>query len=483
MNDVLCGLAANPALPPELVDRLVARAVAEPGPSEALVEDCAEELLDDLVRALAGRADLGRAHVEALAARDEDTAVLLARDGHLTAADVDPAARPYAALALLDEGRGLPAWARLLAADPSPDIRWKLASCPGLPPDVVTALAADPDVEVVSELALWTTEPPEAARLARHPHPEVRRAAAANPAAPAPAVSALAEDPELSLTWVFAERTDLPQAVHARVAADPRPGVRATLARNPGIGPELIRVLAADPEEDVRRSLAQHPRVPLAVLVGLAATLRTWPALLPRIAAAPPSELEELAASPHAAVRMLVAQRRDLPAHLRDALAEDRDAAVVRAVAPHPGLSEDRLRSMVSLHGVQVLAAVAANPDASGTLLEHLTRHRPPVRKVFKEVARHPNATGPALLACLADRTARPLAAAHPALPAATVTALLTDEDPRVAEEAAANPALPRTVMAGLVPCRPAGPPGRLAGVTRQAPDRAPNRKGRPSPG
>ncbi|WP_327412232.1 hypothetical protein [Streptomyces sp. NBC_01233] len=453
MNNVLWGLAANPALPPELVDRLIAWAVAEPDPSEALVEDSADDLVDDLVRAaLTGRADLGRAQVATLAARDEDTAVGLARGGHLTAADVDPAARPYAALALLDEGRGLPEWARLFAADPSPDIRWKLASCPGLPPDVVTALAADPDVEVVTELALWTAEVPEADRLARHPHPEVRGAAAANPATPAAAVTALAEDPELSVTWVFAERTDLPQAVYARTAADPRPGVRATLAQNPGIGPELIRVLAADPDEDVRRSLARHPRVPLDVLVELATTLRIGPALLPRIAAAPPCEVAELAASPHAAVRMLVAQRRDLPAELRDALAEDRDAAVVRAVAPHPGLSEDRLRSMVSLHGAQVLSAVAANPDASGALLEHLTGHRPPVRRVFKEVARHPNATGPALLACLADRRARPLAAAHPALPAATVTALLADEDSWVAHEAAANPALPRTVMADLVP-------------------------------
>ncbi|MEU7726949.1 hypothetical protein AB0B78_17150 [Streptomyces sp. NPDC040724] len=455
MNDVLCGLAANPALPPGLVDRLIARAVAKPGPSEGLVDDGAEELLDELVDqlvgALTGRADLGRAQVAALAARDEDTVVLLARRGHLTAADVDPAARPSVALALLDEGRGLPEWARLFAAHPSPGIRWKLASCPGLPPDVVAALAADPDVEVVSELALWTTEPAEAARLTRHPHPEVRRAAAANPATPAPAVTALAEDPELALTWVFAERTDLPQPLYARTAADPRPGVRATLARNPGIGPELIRVLATDPEDQVRRSLAQHPGVPLDVLADLATTLRTWPSLLPRIAAAPPSELAELAASPHASVRILVAQRRDLPAELRDALAGDPDAAVVRAVAPHPGLSEDRLRSMVSLHGVQVLAAVAANPDASGTLLEHLTRHQPPVRKVFKEVARHPNATGPALLACLADRTARPLAAAHPALPPAAVAALLSDEHPGVAEEAAANPALPRTVMAELV--------------------------------
>lgn len=42
-------------------------------------------------------------------------------------------------------------------------------------------LAGDPDVQVVAELALWTTAD-LAARLARHPHAEVRRAVAANEA-------------------------------------------------------------------------------------------------------------------------------------------------------------------------------------------------------------------------------------------------------------------------------------------------------------
>jgi hypothetical protein len=149
---------------------------------------------------------------------------------------------------------------------------------------------------------------------------------------------------------------------------------------------------------------------------------------------------------------MLLAQRRDLPAGIRDALAADLDAKVVKSIAAHPGLSEAQLRAMVDRHGARVIAKVAANPDATPALLEGLTRHDPPVRKAFREVARHPNATARALLACLADERARPVAASHPALPPQVIAELLTDTDWQVVEAAAANPALPRAVMSTLLP-------------------------------
>ena len=45
-----------------------------------------------------------------------------------------------------------------------------------------------------------------------------------------------------------------------------------------------------------------------------------------------------------------------------------------------------------------------------------------------------------------------PLAAGHPALPQPVLVDLLTDDDPQVAEAAAANPSLPPAVMAVLLP-------------------------------
>ncbi|MFC7266356.1 hypothetical protein [Streptomyces lutosisoli] len=503
MNHVLCGLAANTALPPELIDRLIAVADA------------------DVAADLAGRADLSHAQAVALISRVEESAVRLAYEGRLTAADVDPAAQPHAALALLYERAGSPDWARLLAADPVLERREKLAACSGLPADVVETLAADSDVRVVAELALWTT-PEMAARLAGHPHAEVRRAVAANeatrpgvlaalitgeglppaqrclvcdreatpfvhdpqcprpdcdllpgascdgshestvhdmqeaalrnPATPTEAAVGFVDHPSMLLRWALAARPDLPSEVYRQLAVDPIPGVRSSLAENPSIDDALMRALASDRGHDVQRRLAHNTHVPLDVLIHLAGATKIGATLLPRVAAASPAELEELAQSPNPAARMLLAQRRDLPTEIRDALATDPDAKVVKSIAPHPGLSEAQLRAMVHRHGVRVVAKVAANPDATPALLEQLTRHEPSVQKAFREVARHRNATAPALLACLADRQARPIAAGHPALPPPVIVELLTDADWQVVEAAATNPSLPLAVMSDLVP-------------------------------
>ncbi|MFD5658492.1 hypothetical protein [Streptomyces hirsutus] len=501
MDHVLCGLAANPALPAELVDRLVA--VAD----------------DDIAVGLTAREDLSHAQAVALAVRVPASGVQLAYAGLLTVADVDPVTQPHAALALLDERAGTPEWAHHFAVDPVLEHREKLAACPDLPTDVRETLAADPDVRVVTELALWTT-PDMATRLAGHPHAEVRRAVAANeatppdvlealigeglpparrclvcdreappfvhepqcpqpdcelppgascdgshestmheiqeaalrnPGTPTEAVVSFMDHPSMLLRWTLAARPGLPTEVYRRLAADPVPGVRADLAGNPAIDAALMRTLADDRDHDVRRRLAGNPNAPLDVLVHLADDARIGATLLPRIAAASPGEVRQLAQSPNPTVRMLVGQRRDLPMEIRDALADDPDAKVTKSVAPHPGLTEAQLRAMVDRHGVRVLAKVAANPDASPALLEYLTRHEPPTQKAFREIARHRNATARALLACLADRQARPIAAGHPALPPPVVVDLLTDTDWQVVEAAAANPSLPLAVLSDLV--------------------------------
>ncbi|WP_329022093.1 MULTISPECIES: hypothetical protein [unclassified Streptomyces] len=501
MNPVLRGLAANPSMPSELIDRLIALADA------------------DIAEILACRPDLGHAQAVALAASVEESVPRLAYEGRLTAADIDPATQPEGALALLSEGHARsPEWARHFAGDPVAEHREKLAACPGLPDDVVEKLAADPDVQVVAELALWTT-PRTAARLASHPHAAVRRALAANeatppvvlaalltgeglppvrrclvcdreetpfvhdphcprldcdlppgascdgshestrhdtqlaavrnPATPTEAVVGFVDHPSLLLRWALAARPDLPPDVCARLAEDANPGVRGDLAENPAIDDALIRVLATDRDHEVRRRLAHNPRVPLDVLTRLAGTTRIGATLLPRIASTSPDEAEELAASPNPAARMLMAQRRDLAPSVRDALADDSDAKVVKSIAPHPGLTDSRLSAMLDRYGSQVAAKVAANPDATPALLETIARHGPAARKALREIARHRHATAPALLACLRDARARPIAAGHAALPQAVIEELLTDAE--VAEAAAANPSLPPSVMSDLV--------------------------------
>lgn len=503
VNPALLGLAANPSLTPALIDRLIASG---------------HEELDWV---LSDRRDLSPAQAAALAARSEALTAHLAVAGQLSADDVDPEQHPEATLALLARGAAPTAWAGIIACSADPRLRERLAECPALPEDVADTLAADPEVQVVAELALWTTAD-RAARLARHPHAQVRQFAAANeatspdvlaalltgeglppaasclvcdrepvpfihpadcarldcdlppgascdgshesaghaitwhalgnPSTPAAAAARLAGDPSPFLRRALAERADLPLDAARRLAADPVPGVRETVAGNPSADGELLRKLAADPSPDVRRQAAHHPAVPLDVLAELARSTRIGPVLLPRVAAASRAEISGLARSADPVLRMLTAQRRDLPDQIRDELARDPDAKVLASVAPHPGLPEARLLAMVDQHGPRVAAQAAANPDATPAILARIAQNQPAARKALRVIARHPHAPGPALLACLDDRRAGRIAASHPNLPVPSLLDLLSSDDPDLVEAAAANPSLPGDVMADLIP-------------------------------
>ncbi|PWK41599.1 hypothetical protein BC793_11672 [Actinoplanes xinjiangensis] len=508
-RELLRGLAHNPALPSTLVDRLIAQAD------------------DDLADELAQRPDLDRDQIRALVHRSESALLGLAWAGRLDPADVDPVRWPEAALALLDQGRGRAEWAELLAGDPDPKQRERLAACPGLPTAVSARLAEDPDPRVVAELAIFTADRHLLTRLAGHPHAEVRAGVAGNPAAPPEVLAGLVtvlaglvgadrrgEDAPLPETCdvcvrepipfvhdsgcprrdcelppgaardgthesvihsllaravdnlatpvvvaaelvghasayvrrPLAARPDLPVEAAVRLADDPNPGVRADLAENPAVPEDVLRRLAADENREVRRRVIRNPNVPLDLL-----TRTTGGDLLPRIAAATPDEIRQLAGSPDPQLRMPAAERRDLPPEIRDRLAADQDAKVAKAVAPHPGITEDLLRTMVSGHGVQVLARVAANPDASPALLLDLARHVPPAQRVFREIVTRTDAPAGALELCLTDGRARLIAAAHPSLPVNRIVALLGDADGRVVTAAATNPSLPLSEMEWII--------------------------------
>lgn len=505
VNHVLRGLAVNTALPSELVDRLIA--VAD--------DDVAASLADrpDLSRAqaveLASRVPesaLPLACKGRLTSADIDpSAQPLAALGLLEESSGNPEwARLFAADPLVEHREKLagcpglpPDVVETLTGDP--DIRVVAELALWATADVAAGLAGHPHAEVRRAVALNEATPSAvlAALLSGEGLPParwclvcdgetkpcvddpdcrqpscglptgafcdgahestvhlIRQAALGNPATPVDAVVGFAAHPSVSLRWALAARPDLPTEVYRLLAEDPVPGIRGDLAENPGIDESLIRKLADDRGHDVRRRLAHHPDIPLDVLAGLAATRKIGATLLPRIATARPDEIEALAQSPAPAVRMLAALRRDLPAGIRDALADDPDAKVVKCVAPHPGFDEARLRGMVARHGTQVIAGVVANPDATAELLRDLARHQPTPARALREIARHPCATAPALLACLTDGRARRVAAGHPALPPSAIRELLTDPDWLVVEAAAANPSLPREAMSALVTSR-----------------------------
>ncbi|MEV4140805.1 hypothetical protein AB0J72_52645 [Dactylosporangium sp. NPDC049742] len=472
---LLNGLAENPALPADLLDALIAAGD--------------DELLCDLAR----RDDLSAAQVRAIAARSTGAAVRLVHNGQLRAADADGRDTRVVA-ALLDATGAPPEWAHAHATSPDPWIRQLLASAAHTPAEVVARLADDPDMDVVAEAALSPAMTAALAeRLARHPHDQVRQAlahneatpcevlaslaqdgsdtvvqgeTAANRSTPAPALAHLARHPDHWVRWAVAARPDLPQDEYARLATDPVPFVRYAIAANPAVDVATLRSMATDPAHGVQQCLMHNPNVPLDILTGLAATTRpgptplsrlaadieagtdqAGPAPLPRIAAAGTDELRQLATSKSPAVRMLAARHPGLPGDLVDALAADPDAAVLQAVARNPRVSPARMHAMLTAHGVRVAGALAGNPACPADLLLRIATLRPPAKLALREIARHPNATGPALAACLADEKARRAAARHPALDAGTLLALLDDG----VTEAAANPSLPRDIMRALI--------------------------------
>ncbi|MFI9785330.1 hypothetical protein ACIHEI_17775 [Kitasatospora sp. NPDC051984] len=496
---VWAGLAENPLLPVEAVDRLLV--MREP----------------DLSLELAERTDLTERQVVVLAERGVAVAGGPVESGQLAVERIDPVQQPVAALALLRAGLAPVEWAHVLGE--RAELREELAGCRALPREVARRLAGDSDPAVPLALAEETDDPEIAALLAAHPSQHVRaelgfnrdvppavladlindrpplvscdvcvrhavpwvhppdcpdpectlpggaacdgshqyarhtilRTALGNPAAPVAEVMRYLDAPSPFLREQLASRTDLPASAYAVLAAAPEIWVREPLASNPAIGEELLRHLAEDPSVEVRRSAAQHPLLPLDVLGRLCATDWLGPLLLPRIAAATPAELDALAGSANPELRRLTALRRDLPAPVRDRLADDAVAKVAAAVAPHPGLGEGQLRAMHRRHGRAVGAGIAANPDASTALLAELVRADHNVA-TLRALADHPAADGPTLTACLRDRRARRKAAAHPALPLAQLLPLLDDSDPATVQGAAANPVLPVAEMLRLMP-------------------------------
>ncbi|MFD0634456.1 hypothetical protein [Catenulispora yoronensis] len=506
MQHALLGLAENAALPPELIDRLIlaADAYADADLAEALAvrPDLSDAQTATLMRFEAAAirfAHEGRLTIDSVdpAARPRVALALLEeRSGrpewaYSLAADprADIRERLAACPALPHEvmrtlasdpdvrvAAELASWAPTdiatqLAAHPHADVRRSVAANEATPPSVLASLLTGDGLPPALSCAVCDQEtvpfvhdpncdrrdcslPPGAACDSSHQSTvfEIQQMALRNPATPVDAATAFAGHPSMLIRVELAARVDLPAQVYSRLAQDPVPWVRATIAENPTIDENLMRALAVDRGHDVQRRLAHNPHVPLDVLSDVSTTTKIGSTLLPRIASATPREVEELATSANPSMRMLLAQRRDLPPHVRDALAEDPDAKVVKSIAPHPGLSDVQLRTMVTRHGGRVLAKVAANPDATAKLLEDLTQHRPAVQKALREVALHRNATAAALLACLANRQARPLAARHSALPPEVIVGLLSDEDWQVMEAAAANPSLPHSAMSELIP-------------------------------
>ncbi|MFF9015624.1 hypothetical protein ACF09C_22000 [Streptomyces sp. NPDC014870] len=493
MHDIRAGLATNPALPDHLFAHL-----ARTG--------------DECVRYdLTCREDLTEAQARSLRAYDDVDLWGLVAHAKVPWAEV-PRDTPDLVLAAVRAGTAPEAAVRELAAHPDPEVRAELVDHDeGLPPDVLAALARDPDPTVVERAAEVPELPADlAAELARHPHVVVRLSLAANDRVPPLLLAALLADGGRPAPTRCG-------ACHRRAAgcADHTPGIRRirrVVATNPAVPPAgLEAFLDGEEAEDAadaegRADAEDGAAAEEAARADAAARARTaW--LCADIAERtdlPVTFQARLAAHPAAFVRKALARNPSIGEALMRRLADDPDPEVALAVAENPAVPLDRLtmlagrrrlpreplpRILAATHAeltklarsrvAQVRALVAARPDLPPALVERLAadadigvaqriaphpglaedrlvelveRHGPPV---YGAVALNPGCGGALLRRMAGDcgsvRKALRTIAAHPALPPDVVEELLTDPDPRVVRAAAAHPALPVATMERLL--------------------------------
>ncbi|GIE88143.1 hypothetical protein [Actinoplanes regularis] len=249
-----------------------------------------------------------------------------------------------------------------------------------------------------------------------------------NPTLPPNLVEILARHPDPEVRDGIAARADLDADQVAAFVADPDPAVRAVVAGRAGLTREQIAALAADPDDAVRTTIATY-----------AYLSEEERAILDGNADLAPDRAPQWARSKNPRLRRRAAQCPDLPPELTDLLTTDPDATVRTNLAlNHPGAPSELLLScfLDDRHRTELLA----RPQFPRTGLSRFADHDDP--RVRLLVARDPD-PDPMVIGRLTadpDRRVREAMARSPHLPADRLTALLDDAE--LAADAAANPSL-----------------------------------------
>ncbi|WP_225826638.1 hypothetical protein [Streptomyces naphthomycinicus] len=291
-------------------------------------------------------------------------------------------------------------------------------------------------------------------------HEDERATIALNPTLPADAVVLLAADPDPAVRQRIAGRADLRPAERRALVADPDPDVREAVARQPDLGPDERRALAADPDARVRLAVSVHPafdeeeRAGIDYEVPLDRPFGFHPAPEePR----DPADVRRDALSGHPLLRRRAAREHTLPADLVARLAQDDDPGVrVLLAQNHPDAPAALLlRSFLEYTGRE-RDRLPTLPNFPRTGLAGLAGHADPLVRAL--VARDP-ATEPSVVERLThdpDPGVRTALTRHPGLPAHRLSELLGD--PELAHAAAANPALAPETVGRLVRTHGRGP-------------------------
>jgi hypothetical protein len=474
MSDgVLDGLGTNPALPQDLLRRLIAwrHGFGRVAERADLTAELVEEMIATdwfwLLTSLAGNRAVAPAVRLRLAGHQVSTVRWSVAFG--SAGEPDRAALER------------------LVTDPDQRVRVALAENRNTPADLRARLADDPDPEVRRMLArIWTDLPEAVQRRLLTDREEMVRAAACSTYHPWPPLPRMPAD-----------------LVPALIAD---PATRAGAVRHLALTVESAARLAGDRDFQVRHELARHPRLP-------------------------PEVRDRLASDDSATVQVAVFAREDTPeplralihdeVHRKDAAFGDDldgldDLALIQFVGdreavgelrrmPLPWVTADPLRHVGSPYvPFRIAVAVAAatlppavvdrlladeEPRVPETVVEHAPHlvdeataerieraHRPPHKwrrprpadtypftpDTLRRFAADPDprmrvlalrAPGVPDRALAADPVAavRLAAAVHPGMPASVLVELLDDADEEVAVAAAAHPGLPVEAMADLL--------------------------------
>ncbi|MFJ8039892.1 hypothetical protein ACIRBX_05150 [Kitasatospora sp. NPDC096147] len=222
---------------------------------------------------IAERADVG-AELLTLLATDPDEEVR-------ARAAVQPLfqARPTDGPRWLEEDRTSPeltAWYRACAASPHPLARQAAAGAARLPPDLVPLLAADPDPTVRHRIAEHQESAPAETVLAAFvERPDLRAYLLLTGRVPRTGLAALLTHHDPGVRALAAADPTLPEPPTA-LLTDPAPEVREAAATSPLLPPELLESLLQDP--GLARSAAANPALPAARLHGLLDTAGLTPA-------------------------------------------------------------------------------------------------------------------------------------------------------------------------------------------------------------
>ncbi|SNX66242.1 hypothetical protein SAMN06272735_8090 [Streptomyces sp. TLI_55] len=436
----LSGLGRNPAAPVDVLMRLAMHGAGRHG-----LETRKGQLPDAVVEAL-------------LTHGGRDSAVLLHGDRispamrHRIAGHPDPAIRDAHADFIRT----------MVECGVSTGIE-NLVEAYGRPPAELAA-ASDPKLRAIVAEA-WRDRPTTVQlALLTDPDPGVRAAAtrAKHPGVPPELYARCLADPAVQANVARYLPLTSDQFVRLLKAEDKT--VLHAVARNPHLTADMVVQLqdCADPSVRFAVAFSRHvtaeTRDRLLALVeaekaagGVDARVALdWPSYEPDwLRDAPLAERLSYLDCPHAVMRRVLADGRDLPDEAWQRLDDDPDVSVRRAAARRPGTPPQVLVRLLRAHGdvLHIRPLLVDHPNFPRQALRGFADEPDPRVRVF--ALEDPELPVSVLrrFADFEEGFLRAGAARHPNVTAELLERLMADPEPKVADEAAANSVLPRARM------------------------------------